>query len=126
MTVELKLDETLARFEVQDWIDNVFSVQFPDIEAKIKTGCQGCNDSLKEIAKWKKGQEKLYQQMTNILEEAEKFEKENELLKAQIETKRKKLFDILTEYEIGSYDVNIHQFYEDVYDIHSELMELAE
>lgn len=47
-TVELKLDETLARFEVQDWINDVFSVQFPDIEAKIKTGCQGnCGDKYK-------------------------------------------------------------------------------
>ena len=83
-TVELKINSTLARFEVQYWIDNVFSVQFPDIEAKIKTGCQGCNDSLKEIAKWKKGQEMLEQRMSNILEEAEKFEKENKRLKAQI------------------------------------------
>jgi len=34
--VELELDETLADFEIQDWIDNVFSVQYPDIKAKIK------------------------------------------------------------------------------------------
>lgn len=59
-------------------------------------------------------------------EELEELQRENEQLKAQIETKRKKLFDILTEYEIGNYDVNIHQFYKDVYDIHNELMELAE
>lgn len=39
--VELELDETLADFEIQDWIDNVFSVQFPDIKAKIKKGCSG-------------------------------------------------------------------------------------
>lgn len=93
-TVELKLDETLARFEVQNWIDKVLSVQFPDIEAKIKSGCQGCNDSLKEIAKWKKGQEILEQRMYNILEEAEKFEKENKQLKAQIEKMKQDVSDM--------------------------------
>jgi hypothetical protein len=47
--VELILDETLADFEVQDWIDNVFSVQYPDIQATIKKGCQGnCGDKYKE------------------------------------------------------------------------------
>lgn len=39
---------------------------------------------------------------------------------------RKKLFDILADYEIGNYDSNTHQFYKDVYDIHNKLMELAE
>ncbi len=39
--VELELDETLADFEIQDWIDNVFSVQFPEVKAKIKHGCNG-------------------------------------------------------------------------------------
>ncbi|MBR7080689.1 MAG: hypothetical protein IKI40_09250 [Treponema sp.] len=39
--VELELDETLADFEVQDWIDNVFSVQYPDVKARIKKGCSG-------------------------------------------------------------------------------------
>lgn len=39
--VELELDETLADFEIQDWIDNVFSVQYPEIPAKIKHGCSG-------------------------------------------------------------------------------------
>lgn len=39
--VELELDETLADFEVQDWIDNVFSVQYPDVKARIKKGCRG-------------------------------------------------------------------------------------
>lgn len=39
--VELELDETLADFEIQDWIDNVFSVQYPEIKAKIKHGCSG-------------------------------------------------------------------------------------
>lgn len=39
--VELELDETLADFEVQDWIDNVFSVQYPDVRARIKKGCSG-------------------------------------------------------------------------------------
>lgn len=46
--------------------------------------------------------------------------------KKEIEMLRKKLFDILTDYEIGNYDNNIHQFYKDVYDIHNELMELEE
>ena len=42
--VELELDETLADFEVQDWIDNVFSVQYPNVKARIKKGCSGlCN-----------------------------------------------------------------------------------
>lgn len=39
--VELELDETLADFEVQDWIDNVFSVQYPGVKARIKKGCSG-------------------------------------------------------------------------------------
>ena len=51
---------------------------------------------------------------------------ENEKLKENIKNARKKLFDILTGYEIGNYDNNIHQFYKDVYDIHNELIELAE
>lgn len=46
--------------------------------------------------------------------------------KKEIKKLRKKLFDILTDYEIGNYDNNTHQFYEDVYDVHNELMELAE
>ena len=46
--------------------------------------------------------------------------------KKEIKKLRKKLFDILTDYEIGNYDNNIHQFYKNVYDIHNELMELAE
>ena len=52
-----------------------------------------------------------------------KLEKENEELKQQVSylkdnlrVARKKLFDILTDYEIGNYDNNIHQFYKDVYD----------
>ena len=56
----------------------------------------------------------------------ERLKKENEKLKENIKNARKKLFDILTNYEIGNYDNNIHQFYKDVYDIHNELMELAE
>ena len=39
--VELELDETLADFEIQDWIDNVFSVQYPDIKATLKHECSG-------------------------------------------------------------------------------------
>ena len=47
--VELNLDDTLADFEVQDWIDNVFSVQYPYIQATIKKGCHGnCGDKYKE------------------------------------------------------------------------------
>lgn len=53
-------------------------------------------------------------------------EKENEQLKENIKNARKKLFNILSEYEIGNYDNNTHQFYEDVYNVHNELMELAE
>lgn len=55
-----------------------------------------------------------------------KLEKENEKLKENIKNARKKLFDILTDYEIGNYDNNIHQFYKAVYAIHNELMDLAE
>lgn len=55
-----------------------------------------------------------------------KLEKENEKLKENIKNARKKLFDILTDYEIGNYDNNIHQFYKDVYGIHNELMDLEE
>ena len=51
---------------------------------------------------------------------------ENEKLKENIKNARKKLFDILTDYEIGNYDNNIHQFYKDVYNIHNELMDLEE
>ena len=39
--VELELNETLTDFEVQDWIDNIFSVQYPDIKARIKKSCSG-------------------------------------------------------------------------------------
>lgn len=46
--------------------------------------------------------------------------------KKEIKRLRKKLFNILSEYEIGNYDNNIHQFYIDVYNVHNELMELAE
>lgn len=46
--------------------------------------------------------------------------------KKEIKKLRKKLFDILADYEIGNYDNNIHQFYKDVYDIHNELMEVEE
>lgn len=51
---------------------------------------------------------------------------ENEQLKENIKNARKKLFDILADYEIGNYDNNTHQFYKDVYDIHNVLMELVE
>lgn len=51
---------------------------------------------------------------------------ENKQLKQQVENARNKLFNILTEYEIGNYDSKFHNFYEDVYDVHNELMELAE
>ena len=50
----------------------------------------------------------------------------NKQLKENIKNARKKLFDILTDYEIANYDSNIHQFYEDVYNVHNELMELTE
>lgn len=42
----------------------------------------------------------------------------------QIQKERTKLFNILTEYEIGTYDKNMHEFYNKVYDVHNELMEL--
>lgn len=58
--------------------------------------------------------------------ETDSLKKVNGQLKENIKNIRKKLFDILTDYEIGNYDSNIHQFYKDVYDIHNELMELAE
>lgn len=48
------------------------------------------------------------------------------LTKENVKNVREKLFNILTEYEIGNYDNNTHQFYEDVYNVHNELMELAE
>ena len=54
------------------------------------------------------------------------LEEQNKELKAQIKKLREKLFDILSEYEIGNYENNIHQFYQDVYDIHNELMEVVE
>ena len=56
----------------------------------------------------------------------EELEKENKQFKQQVENTRNKLFNILTEYEIGNYDSKFHNFYEDVYDVHNELMELAE
>lgn len=56
----------------------------------------------------------------------EELEKENDQLKEKFKNVRDKLFNLLSEYEIGNYDTNIHQFYKDVYDIHNELMELAE
>lgn len=57
---------------------------------------------------------------------AKEMRKENDQLKEKIKKVREKLFNILSEYEIGNYDTNIHQFYKDVYDIHNELMEFTE
>lgn len=48
----------------------------------------------------------------------------NKELKEKIKIIKEKLFNLLSEYEIGNYDSNVHQFYKDVYDIHNELMEL--
>lgn len=67
-------------------------------------------------------QDKSWVRLTEYL----KLVEGNEQLKENIKNARKKLFDILTDYEIGNYDNNIHQFYKDVYAIHNELMELAE
>ena len=47
-----------------------------------------------------------------------------EYKRKQIQKARTKLFNILTEYEIGTYDKNMHEFYNKVYDVHNELMEL--
>lgn len=47
-----------------------------------------------------------------------------EYKREQIQKARIKLFNILTEYEIGTYDKNMHEFYNKVYDVHNELMEL--
>ena len=61
-----------------------------------------------------------------IVKAIKDIRKEKEQIKEKIKNVREKLFNLLSEYEIGNYDNNIHQFYEDVYDIHNELMELAE
>lgn len=58
--------------------------------------------------------------------EKEQLKKQASYLKDNLRFARKKLFDILTDYEIGNYDNNIHQFYEDVYDVHNELMKVEE
>ena len=47
-----------------------------------------------------------------------------EYKRKQIQKERTKLFNILTEYEIGTYDKNMHEFYNKVYDVHNELIEL--
>lgn len=47
-----------------------------------------------------------------------------EYQRRQIQKARTKLFNILTEYEIGTYDKNMHEFYNKVYDVHNELIEL--
>lgn len=60
------------------------------------------------------------------LKVVEGLQEENKQLKQQVENARNKLFNILTEYEIGNYDSKFHNFYKDVYDVHNELMELAE
>lgn len=57
--VELKLDETLADFEIQDWIDNVFNKQFPGIEAKIKKVCNGTCGNANRIKELEKESEEL-------------------------------------------------------------------
>ena len=59
-------------------------------------------------------------------ESRKKKNKEIKQFKQQVENARNKLFNILTEYEIGNYDSKFHNFYKDVYDVHNELMELAE
>lgn len=45
--------------------------------------------------------------------------------KQQTKKIKKKLFDILVNYEIGNYNNNNHQFYKDVCDIYKELVELV-
>lgn len=71
--------------------------------------------------------EEVLQKMINIYEkEIKQLKKENEQLKEKIKNVREKFFNLLSDYEIGNYDNNIHQFYKDVYYIHNELMELAE
>lgn len=78
--VELNLDDTLAYFEVQDWIDNVFSVQYPYIQATIKKGCQGnCGD------KYKEENEQLKKDIIEIEKVSDFRWEENQRLKAQIE-----------------------------------------
>lgn len=57
---------------------------------------------------------------------AKEMQKENDLLKRKVKNVREKLFNLLSEYEIGNYDNNTHQFYKDVYYIHNELMEGVE
>lgn len=47
-----------------------------------------------------------------------------EYKRKQIQKERTKLFNILTEYENGTYDKNMHEFYNKVYDFYNELMEL--
>lgn len=85
-------------------------------------------DSVDYYSKEPLTERKLLQIWLDCAEPREKkiqnLEKENEQLKENIKNARKKLFDILTDYEIGNYDNNIHQFYKDVYDIHNELMDL--
>lgn len=62
----------------------------------------------------------------NTIERLEKEKEENDSLKEKIKNVREKLFNLLSEYEIGNYDNNTHQFYKDVYYIHNELMEGVE
>lgn len=67
----------------------------------------------------------LFSNMT-IQEDVLRLRIENEELKQQVAYLGMKLFNLLSEYEIGSYDNDIHQFYKDVYAIHNELMEIVE
>lgn len=64
--------------------------------------------------------------MDGLIAGAKEMQKENGLLKRKVKNVRERLSDFLSEYEVGNYDNNTHQFYKDVYYIHNELMELAE
>lgn len=82
--------------------------------------------NLQELRETRKALNETLEMNRKFGSENWKLEKENKQLKEKIKKLRKKLFDILADYEIGNYDNNIHQFYEDVYDVHNELMEVVE
>jgi hypothetical protein len=95
-----------------------------DEELELKAKESFNNKLQKDVCYCTYNEEKIYKD--GYIAGAKEVQEANEQLKENIKNTRKKFFDILTDYEIGNYDSHIHQFYKDMYDIHNELMELAE
>lgn len=102
--VELKLDETLTDFEIQDWIDNVFNKQYPEIEAKIKKGCNGTCGNANRIKELENDRHELLEKIKAIkevlnIEEIYRLKKENADLIDKLNMQNQRLNELKKENE---------------------------